>query len=149
MKRLLEDLPLAAALAEAGLHDDARQVLAELESYRRNGREKVLLVSGKPAIPEEALRYAVDLSARMDSDLLMVVEAGSSKELDRLREQARATAGDLRKQPGIACVGARGDILKLSRSVLRMVRGVQFALLYAVEDSALFKSLRIPVYSMK
>ncbi len=147
MKRLFENMSAAAAMAEGGLWDEALDI-AGLENLRGNRRKKVLLVNGSQTLPEDVLGYALDLSRRLESDLLI------------LMPQPRMDAGDLRQEvksavekagaPGQAnvfCLTARGELVQAARSVLRLAKRVELALLHGIEDRSPYRRLRIPLYS--
>ncbi len=151
MRKIMEDLAAAAALAEGGLDQDAQDILVELRVFRKSPGAKFIFVTDKQTLPDLVSTYVSNLAKRLSGNLLVIARTGQDKAQkeqarQNLLQSLRKGAGDLQ----VTCVTARGNVLELARIVSEVVRGVEFILLHDAENEEhrlrTTRPLRVPIF---
>jgi len=149
MKRFLEDMAAAAALAQGGDHDEARSIVEELQRLAATPGARLIFVADEAALPARVARYVCNLARRLGSNLLVVVpqDSHAAKESAQpVLESLQTEAGDVT----LSSFTAPGDGLELARRLCGQVRGVELVLVHASDVSGkamrLRRQFKVPVY---
>lgn len=156
MRKRLEAWSAAAAMAENGQHDLAREILAGLDPLTSSPTRKFLLVAGGERMSEEAVTYAAGLSARLAADVIIVAPPGRAKgraarPAEDLRERLAVRLAELKGQARrVAALNWSGmDLPGLVHAVCGAVKGIEFAVIDARIEEAREMRFELPVFHIR
>ena len=148
MKRFLEDIAAAAALAEGGEHKEALAILEALRMRGKNDKAKVIFVASEAPPSNRVSAYVANLAARLDS-LLLVIAGGdgrSCEQIEKQRSRLVHSFSNTAHKLDVSCFTTRGNGIELARRVSEIVRGVEVVLIHAASGRAPFhRPMRVPV----
>lgn len=129
MKKFLENLAAAAAMAQGGAHNEAKAILKELDKRELNNKSKFLFVVQNPSLPQGVGEYVAGLARRQGSHLLVIAK-GKHGQADTVRHNLQKSLCNGVHKLEMSCFTTRGEGLELARNLCTSLKGVQFVLLH-------------------
>lgn len=151
MKRFLEDMGVAAGLAQEGDQAQACAIIEELKRLREEPGCRIVLVQEASTMPLRVARYVSRLARRIGANLLVVAPGNENEgaadrntHLECLQKEADGLH--------ITSFFSSGDCLELARSICDQVRGVELILVHAPDTAkkalCLHRQFKVPVYQI-
>lgn len=149
MRRILENWAAAVGLAEEGCHEEAREILRELEQLEKSTKAKIIVVADDDALTTDHATYLAGLTKRLGCEILYIASNRHFRTNCELPKPVADLRGMISRTARFVYIPAAGHLERVLHTAQARVHRIQFAVLIGSKNKRLQKHCIVPMFSVE